>query len=86
MPAHSSGAATSSSTSAGMRTTKSLCLTDLVGELSTRSDLFRTLWAKHNVRFHDTGAKRLHHPIVGQLHPTYENMRLTADTGLTLFA
>jgi len=61
-------------------------LTDLVGELSTRSDLFRTLWAKHNVRFHDTGAKRLHHPIVGELHLTYENMQLTADTGLTLFA
>jgi transcriptional regulator with XRE-family HTH domain len=61
-------------------------LTDLVGELSTRSDLFRTLWANHNVRFHDTGAKRLHHPIVGELHLTYENMQLTADTGLTLFA
>jgi hypothetical protein len=61
-------------------------LTDLVGELSTRSDLFRTLWAKHNVRFHDTGAKRLHHPVVGELHLTYEAMQLTADTGLMLFA
>jgi transcriptional regulator with XRE-family HTH domain len=61
-------------------------LTDLVGELSTRSDLFRTLWAKHNVRFHDTGAKRLHHPVVGELHLTYETMELTADTGLMLFA
>ena len=61
-------------------------LTDLVGELSTRSDLFRTLWAKHNVRFHDTGAKRLHHPAVGELHLTYETMELTADTGLMLIA
>jgi transcriptional regulator with XRE-family HTH domain len=61
-------------------------LTDLVGELSTRSDLFRMLWAKHNVRFHDTGAKRVHHPVVGELQLTYESMQLTADTGLMLFA
>jgi transcriptional regulator with XRE-family HTH domain len=37
-------------------------LTDLVGELATRSDEFRTRWAAHNVRFHRTGTKRLHHP------------------------
>jgi transcriptional regulator with XRE-family HTH domain len=61
-------------------------LSDLVGELSTRSELFRTLWAKHNVRFHDTGAKRVHHPVVGELHLTYETMQLTADAGLMLFA
>lgn len=61
-------------------------LTDLVGELSTRSDLFRTLWAKHNVRFHDTGTKRLQHPVVGALDLTYETMQLTADAGLMLFA
>ena len=39
-------------------------LQDLVGELSMRSDLFRTRWAAHNVRFHRTGAKRIHHPVV----------------------
>lgn len=61
-------------------------LTDLVGELSTRSELFGTLWATHNVRFYDTGAKRLHHPVVGELHLTYETMQLTADSGLMLFA
>jgi transcriptional regulator with XRE-family HTH domain len=61
-------------------------LSDLVGELSTRSDLFRTLWAKHNVRFHDTGTKRLHHPVVGKLELAYETMQLTADAGLMLFA
>jgi hypothetical protein len=37
-------------------------LTDLVGELSTRSETFRTLWASHDVLFHQTGRKRLHHP------------------------
>jgi hypothetical protein len=26
---------------------------------------FRTWWAAHNVRFHETGVKRIHHPIVG---------------------
>ena len=40
-------------------------LSDLVGELSTQSDEFRTRWAAHNVRFHDTGTKRIHHPVVG---------------------
>jgi len=43
-------------------------------------------WAAHNVRFHDTGTKRLHHPVVGDLELTFEAMDLSADTGLTLFA
>ena len=61
-------------------------LTNLIGELSTQSETFRTKWAAHNVRFHDTGSKRLHHPIVGELELTYEAMELSADTGLTMFA
>ena len=44
-------------------------LSDLVGELSTQSELFRTRWAAHNVRSHDTGSKRFHHPVVGDLEP-----------------
>ncbi len=40
-------------------------LTDLVGELATRSETFRTLWAAHDVRYHRTGVKRIHHPLVG---------------------
>ena len=36
--------------------------TDLVGELSTRSDLFRKLWGAHDVREHRTGLKLVHHP------------------------
>ncbi|HKF89327.1 MAG TPA: hypothetical protein VKB85_14825 [Propionibacteriaceae bacterium] len=59
-------------------------LTDLVGELSTRSEEFRSRWAAHNVRFHRTGAKRLHHPLLGDLDLTYEAMELTADAGQTL--
>jgi transcriptional regulator with XRE-family HTH domain len=54
-------------------------LSDLIGELSTRSETFRTRWAAHNVRFHRTGVKHLHHPDVGDLTLTYEVMELTAD-------
>jgi transcriptional regulator with XRE-family HTH domain len=61
-------------------------LSDLVGELSTQSETFRTRWAAHNVRLHDTGAKKLHHPVIGDLSLTYERMELIADPGLTLFA
>jgi transcriptional regulator with XRE-family HTH domain len=59
-------------------------LTDLVGELSTRSEPFRTWWAAHNVRYHQTGTKRLHHPVVGDLELSYEAMELSADAGLRL--
>jgi transcriptional regulator with XRE-family HTH domain len=54
-------------------------LSDLVGELSTRSDEFRVRWAAHNVRFHRTGTKRIHHPVVGPLDLSYETMELSAD-------
>ena len=61
-------------------------LSDLVGELSTRSEVFRTWWAAHNVRLHRTGVKRLRHPVVGELTLAFESMDLTADTGLRLNA
>jgi len=60
-------------------------LSDLVGELSTQSEIFRTRWAAHNVRYHDTGAKRFQHPVVGDLELTYDTMELVADPGLTMF-
>jgi transcriptional regulator with XRE-family HTH domain len=60
-------------------------LSNLVGELCTRSDDFRNRWGSHNVRFHGTGVKKMHHPVVGQLDLTYEGMDLPADPGLTLF-
>jgi len=59
-------------------------LTDLVGELSTRSERFRTLWAAHNVRYHRAGVKKLHHPVVGVLELSYEAFDLPADPGLSL--
>ena len=37
-------------------------LIELVGELSTRSELFRQRWASQDVQFHRSGRKRLRHP------------------------
>jgi transcriptional regulator with XRE-family HTH domain len=61
-------------------------LTDLVGELSTRSGDFRVRWAAHDVRLHRTGQKHIQHPAVGELHLSYEVMDLPADPGLALVA
>jgi transcriptional regulator with XRE-family HTH domain len=61
-------------------------LTDLVGELSTRSDEFRQHWARHDVRFHISGVKHFHHAQVGDLELNYERLEVVFDTGLTIFA
>jgi transcriptional regulator with XRE-family HTH domain len=59
-------------------------LTDLVGELSTQSEEFRSRWARHDVKYHRTGRKRLHHPIVGDLDLTFEALELPGDPGLRI--
>jgi transcriptional regulator with XRE-family HTH domain len=59
-------------------------LTDLIGELSTRSDEFRTWWASHNVGLHRTSTKQMHHPVAGALELTGEALELPGDTGLTI--
>ncbi|MFB7584107.1 helix-turn-helix transcriptional regulator [Streptomyces hydrogenans] len=59
-------------------------LHDLVGELSTRSDAFRTRWGAHDVRHHGTGFKRYHHPAVGELTLAYQGLEMAAEPGLTL--
>jgi len=56
-------------------------LSDLIGELSTRSEEFRVRWAAHNVKFHRAGAKQLHHPVVGDLELSYEALELPGDSG-----
>jgi transcriptional regulator with XRE-family HTH domain len=61
-------------------------LIELIGELSTQSKEFRTRWAAHNVRFHRTGHKRIHHPVVGTLDLDFEAMEFPAHPGLTLLA
>jgi MmyB-like transcription regulator ligand binding domain len=60
-------------------------LSDLVGELATQSEAFRTRWAAHEVRFHNTGVKHLHHPVVGELSLSYNRLDLPANHGLTIF-
>ncbi|MEV4005763.1 helix-turn-helix transcriptional regulator [Actinomadura sp. NPDC049753] len=59
-------------------------LHDLVGELSTRSDAFRTRWGAHDVRHHGSGTKRFHHQVVGDLTLAYEGLEMAAEPGLTL--
>ncbi|MEV0643663.1 helix-turn-helix transcriptional regulator [Phytomonospora sp. NPDC050363] len=56
----------------------------LVGELSTRSELFRERWASRDVKHHRSGLKRLHHPVVGDLDLNYESMELSSEPGLVL--
>jgi transcriptional regulator with XRE-family HTH domain len=60
-------------------------LIDLIGELSTRSEEFRVRWAAHNVRFHRSGVKNFHHPIVGDLTLTYEALEPPGDPGQSIF-
>ena len=61
-------------------------LSDLVGELSTRSDAFRTLWASHDVREHRTGIKLITHPVVGDIDLAYEAMELSSARELLFIA
>jgi len=59
-------------------------LQDLIGELSTRSERFRQRWAAHDLRYHRTGTKRLHHPLVGDLTLDFEAFDLPGDEGQRL--
>jgi transcriptional regulator with XRE-family HTH domain len=56
----------------------------LVGELSTQSELFRERWASRDVKYHRSGVKRLHHPIVGDLDLNFESMELPSEPGLVM--
>jgi transcriptional regulator with XRE-family HTH domain len=59
-------------------------LSDLVGQLSTRSDEFRVRWAAHDVGFHRAATKQMHHPLVGDLTLAFEMLELPADPGLSV--
>jgi hypothetical protein len=67
------------------RSPRDRALSNLVGELSTRSEEFRQLWAAHNVRMH-AGTKRFDHPAVGEVTLSYDDMHLGDSPGLTLSA
>ena len=59
-------------------------LSELIGQLSTRSDDFRVRWASHDVQFHRSGIKQIHHPLVGDLTIAFEMLELSGDPGLAL--
>ncbi|WP_326567806.1 helix-turn-helix transcriptional regulator [Amycolatopsis rhabdoformis] len=59
-------------------------LVELVGELSVRSERFRTLWARQDVKQKSTGTSVLQHPQVGRLELHYEKLLIPGDAGQTL--
>jgi transcriptional regulator with XRE-family HTH domain len=60
-------------------------LSDLIGELATRSDSFAARWARHDVRLHRTARKRLGNRVVGEIELTGDALDLAGD-GLTMIA
>ncbi|NJQ15974.1 helix-turn-helix transcriptional regulator [Streptomyces bohaiensis] len=59
-------------------------LSNLIGELSTRSDAFRVMWGSHDVHVFRESTKRLNHPLVGDLELDQETMSLPDDSGLSV--
>jgi transcriptional regulator with XRE-family HTH domain len=59
-------------------------LTQLVGELSMHSERFRTLWARHDVKYKTSGTTLLMHPQVGALELHYEKLALPGTNGQML--
>jgi transcriptional regulator with XRE-family HTH domain len=59
-------------------------LVELVGELSLRSERFRVLWARQDVKHKPTGTSLLEHPQVGQLELIYEKLLIPGTDMQTL--
>lgn len=59
-------------------------LASLIGELSVKSELFRQLWAKHDVKEKSFGTKLLRHPLVGEMTLQYETLRMPSEPDLFL--
>lgn len=59
-------------------------LMGLVGELATRSPDFRTWWGGHTVRVHNSGTKRIKHPIVGEMTLSYESILIPSNSGIVI--
>ncbi|WP_327719065.1 helix-turn-helix transcriptional regulator [Streptomyces sp. NBC_00490] len=55
-------------------------LSALVGELSVKSEVFRRLWATHDVKEKGYGVKHFRHPLVGELSLSFESFRLSDDS------
>ncbi|MFR9768941.1 helix-turn-helix transcriptional regulator [Nocardia sp. SC052] len=61
-------------------------LTELVGELSLKSEEFRQLWARHDVRAKTGGVKEFRNPMVGDLTLSYETFSVNGAPGQILIA
>lgn len=61
-------------------------LAELVGQLAVRSPEFAALWSRHPVRTCTSGVKHLHHPLVGPLTLTFENLLVPGTSGHRLIA
>ena len=59
-------------------------LTELIGQLATRSAEFRTRWATNDVRVHRAGSKTFRHPLIGEITLPYENFRVDAASNQVL--
>jgi hypothetical protein len=60
-------------------------LVDLVGELSLESEVFRRLWARHDVRPRvGRGTTVLHHPQVGRVELAWEKLDISGSPGQIL--
>jgi transcriptional regulator with XRE-family HTH domain len=76
---------------AGLRAASAAHLDDdvlnaLIGELSVRSETFRRLWARHDVRRRVGGTSLLEHPIVGPLDLRHEKLTIAGTDGQVLVA
>jgi len=59
-------------------------LTELIGQLATRSTEFRMRWAANDVRAHRAGTKTYRHPLIGEITLPYENLRVDGASGQIL--
>ncbi|MGW3648260.1 helix-turn-helix transcriptional regulator [Streptomyces sp. NPDC000878] len=59
-------------------------LADLVGELTLQSPEFTGWWNDHRVLRRTHGAKHYRHPLVGDLHFSYESFQAPGDAEQTL--
>jgi transcriptional regulator with XRE-family HTH domain len=59
-------------------------LEELVGELSVRSERFRRLWARHDVKPKRSGRTRIENPQVGPLELGYEKLPIADTDRMTL--
>ncbi|SER75215.1 Helix-turn-helix domain-containing protein [Lentzea xinjiangensis] len=59
-------------------------LAALVGELSVKSEPFRQLWARHDVKQKSFGTKAVRHPLVGEMTLAYESLRMPGEPDLHL--